>query len=67
MKFYKLTEITEEEYYAMTSDHNYEDCYQCVIPFNNALYIAIDEDEEELEIGMDTLAEYVEVQDEQAN
>ena len=50
MKFYRIVEITEDEYYAMTSDTNYEECYQCTVPFNNALYIAIDENEERLEL-----------------
>lgn len=60
-KFYQLKEITEDEYYAMTSDQNYEDCYQCTVPFNNALYIAVDENEERLELDMNTLAEYLEI------
>ena len=52
MKFYRMIEITEGEYFAMTGDTAYNVCYQCVVPYDDVVYIAIDEDEETLEIDM---------------
>ncbi|MBQ7798054.1 MAG: hypothetical protein IJ371_02920 [Clostridia bacterium] len=57
MKFFKLVEIDEEEYIEKTRDLDF-DCYSqsavkanAVYPEDKNIYIAIDEDEEEIRIN----------------
>lgn len=55
MKFYKLVEITEEEYYNKTGDAQYEYCEQSLMKEDDGVYIAVSEDAYELSINMEDL------------
>lgn len=52
MKFFKLVEIDEEEYVEKTNDFNFDNFSQSAIKADDGnVYIAIDEDEEEIRIN----------------
>lgn len=56
MKFFKLVEISEEEYIEKTRILDFDNCYQVVgkandvYPDDKNIYIAVDEDEDEIRI-----------------
>lgn len=47
MKFYKLTEITQQEYESSTGDFNYENACQSYISKNDAIYVSVNEETED--------------------
>ena len=56
MKFFKLVEISEEEYIEKTRILDFDSCYQVVgkvndvYPDDENIYIAVDENEDEIRI-----------------
>lgn len=55
MKFFKLIEITEDDYCDATEDTTYERCVQSVMHEEDGIYIAVDENEGYIEIAMEDL------------
>lgn len=55
-RYFKITEITEDEYVEAVGEDLGVWC-QAVDPVPGAVYVAMDDDEEELTIYMDTLDE----------
>lgn len=52
-RYFKITEISKEEFARATGEEL--DCCQLIVPFNDKVYVAID-DEEESEMSIDLLA-----------
>lgn len=49
-RYFKITEISKEEFTRATGEEL--DCCQLIVPFNDKVYVAID-DEEESEMSVD--------------
>jgi hypothetical protein len=49
-RYFKVTEISKEEFRRATGEEL--DCCQLIVPFNDKVYVAID-DEEESEMSVD--------------
>ena len=52
-RYFKITEIDREEYVTATGEDSSSYC-QVVIPVDQAVYVAISEDEDELQVPLDS-------------
>lgn len=58
MKFYKLVEIDEREYIAKTDDYAFEESVTTVIPGEDGIYVAVNEEcEDYIMINIEDISE----------
>ncbi len=52
MRYFKIIEVTEEEYLDKTNDPYYDTCFASVIPVEEEVYVATVEDRIEVDLSV---------------